>query len=72
MENKIKVFRVVKATAGRFHSWCNSNVGLIRKPNIFLREEIETKWDRVEPVLIPIISFIQKVINWIKKLFRIK
>ena len=29
----ITIFSIIKPTAGRFHSWVNSNVGVIKKPN---------------------------------------
>ena len=37
---KVEIFNIIKPTSGRFHSWVNSNVGTIRKPNnqIFVSE----------------------------------
>jgi hypothetical protein len=29
----VQIYKVIKQTAGGFHSWVESNVGVIRKPN---------------------------------------
>ena len=30
---KVEIYKIIRRTAGGFHSWCESNVGRIRKPN---------------------------------------
>ena len=53
---KVDIFRIIKKTSGGFHSWCESNVGIIRKPNnkILLYDGSGAWW--------------QKLLNYIKKL----
>lgn len=29
---KVKIYEVLRITAGRNHAWCGTNVGIIRKP----------------------------------------
>jgi len=52
---KVKIFKIIKITAGGFHSWCESNVGRIRKPNhnIFLYR-----------------NWLQKLCDWIINFFK--
>jgi hypothetical protein len=32
MKTKVILKKIVKITAGKMHAWCDSNMGLIRKP----------------------------------------
>lgn len=29
----VKIYKIIKKTAGGFHSWVETNIGIIRKPN---------------------------------------
>ena len=40
MKMKVKIYKTIKQTAGGFHSWCKSNVGVIRKPNSSIECEV--------------------------------
>lgn len=46
---KVLIYRIIKRTAGGFHSWCESNVGKIRKPNnnIQIAKWYEIWWSRI-------------------------
>jgi hypothetical protein len=57
----VEIFKVIKRTSGGFHSWCDSSVGLIRKPNNKLP---------VEEVKIPVKEkWWQRLWKWLKKIF---
>ncbi len=45
---KVEIFKQIKTTAGGFHSWVLSNVGIIRKPNnkIIIGKEEISWWKR--------------------------
>ena len=72
--NKVEIYDIKKRTAGGFHSWVNSNVGLIRKPNKDIPEITKIKKEekevggvedkRIKPVSIKL-KWYQKVFNWI-------
>ncbi len=63
---KIQLYNKIKNTAGGFHSWFNSNVGRIRKPNMEVEFEkvieVENKQEK------PSLSWWQKVGEYIKGL----
>lgn len=42
MKIKVKINKILRITAGRFHCWCDSNVGRIKKENKNVPEFI---WD---------------------------
>ena len=77
--SKVEIYKILRTTAGGFHSWCESNVGIIRKPNSairFMNVDISKSQDKgdlgghiikgVEPKL----KWYQKVWNWLIKLFK--
>jgi len=33
MKKKVRIYKILRTTPGQFHSWLDSNVGIIRKPN---------------------------------------
>ena len=68
---RVKIHRIIKQTAGGFHSWCESNVGRIRKPNSSIAMMMEEEKERrplreflVEP------KWYQKLWRWLVKLFK--
>ena len=63
MKEPVRIFKIIKiCSVVGFHSWCDSSVGKIRKPNDklrFLDKEKEIEIKKVEPKL-----------NWFQKLFK--
>ncbi len=45
---KVEIYKVIKITAGGFHSWVKSNVGIIRKPNNKILLHFEPTKEKVE------------------------
>ena len=60
MKEKIIITKILQTTAGKFHSWCETNIGLVvRKPNnkLDIQEKVYEKEN--EPKL-----------NWFQKIIR--
>lgn len=68
---KVQIYNIIKRTAGGFHSWCESNVGRIRKPNNVV-DMLVRKIDEcfAEEFLKP--KWYQRFWYWIKNLFNKK
>jgi len=64
--------KIISIIAGKFHCWCESNVGRIRKPNHAVPQDL---WDafngviRAEPEEIKL-RWYQRFWNWILKIFK--
>ena len=70
MKKKITIYKILKITAGGFHCWCESNVGVIRKPNNVISDDVWNAFFGIEPGLeVSELKWYQKVWNWIKSLF---
>ena len=74
---RVQISKILRITAGGFHSWCESNVGMVRKPNNVILEAnenalsediIDEFWQKTEKVLEP--KWYQRLWNWIKSLFK--
>ncbi len=60
---KVEIYKILKTTAGGFHSWCESNVGIIRKPN----NKIKIGTKSLETIISKL-KWYQKLWNFIKKI----
>ena len=65
----VQLLQKIKNTAGGFHSWWESDMGIIRKPNskIFLHFEPKPKIEKIEEIPKKK-SWFQKFLEWIKKI----
>lgn len=45
MKVPVNISKIIRTTAGRFHCWCDSNMGVIRKEN---RNVPNHLWDEFE------------------------
>ena len=83
MTNKIKVqiSKILRITAGKFHCWVDSNVGIIRKPNhaipkflwdTFLGKKPETivKKEMTYKLKEEKLRWYQRFWYWLKNLFQ--
>ena len=61
----VQLIEKIKDTAGGFHSWWKSDVGIIRKPN----NNIKLKPVQGEPKPMQKISWFKKILNWLKVVF---
>lgn len=72
--------KVLRITAGRFHCWCDSNIGIVRKPNnaipLFLwdafygkKPELKTiaKKEMTYRLKEQKLKWYQRLLIWIKK-----
>lgn len=62
----VKIYGIVKETAGKMHSWVRTDAGIKRKPNssfVFIDKGEEKLESRAS------LSWFQKVVQWFKKLF---
>jgi hypothetical protein len=70
---KVEIYKIIKRTSGRFHSWCQSTVGNIRKPNNKIREVLEEPEEFVSSIpsvfVLNELSWYRKLWYWIKHLF---
>jgi len=72
----IKIYNLIKQTAGGFHSWVDSSVGVIRKPNnkidINENDKIET-WKGYDETFDTKLgvkkSWFLRVWEWVKRVF---
>lgn len=70
---KAIISKIVKITAGKFHAWCESDVGIIRKPNGNIPKYL---WDiffnrEIKKIAKPIkLKWYQKLWKWFIKLLR--
>jgi len=75
---KVELYRIIKLTAGKFHCWCESSVGRIRKPNSAVPNHL---WDEFNHKPIPVmekeptkaeirLGWLQRFWNWIKRIFK--
>jgi len=68
----VRLEKIIKITAGRFRCWVESNVGLVRKPNHAVSQDL---WDdfhgieREAPVEIKL-KWYQRFWSWILKIFK--
>ncbi len=68
---KVQINKILRITAGRFHCWCDSNVGVIRKPTNAISDFL---WDvflgkKLKTIIKKELKWYQKFWNWIKNLF---
>ena len=73
----VEIYEIIKITSGGFHSWCKSNVGIIRKPNINISQSLWNKFKRIEPEKIVeqpkiVLKWYHKIWNWFINLFKFK
>ena len=74
---KVEIHRIIRITAGKFHAWCDSNVGIIRKPNSALVKLFcwfdfwKIEKPKVKQELIKLKWYI-RFWNWILKLLKRK
>ena len=76
MLNKVKIFKVIRITAGRFHCWYESDVGIIKKENKNIPQLV---WEmfhgkiKIEPRKIvekPKLRWYQRIFDWIYTIFQ--
>ena len=67
---KVQIFKVIRRTAGHYHSWCETNCGILRKPNNKLPVEEVKPFEEQREIRLGwwkrVLLFIR---NWIKKIF---
>ena len=74
---KVELHKIINITAGKFHCWCDSSVGKIRKLNNVIPDRLWNEFHHVViqtiskiPVEIPIrLNWLQRLWNQIKKIF---
>ena len=70
----VAINKIIELTAGKNHCWCDSDVGMVRKPNNAIRGRL---WDiffnrEIKKIIEPVkLRWYQKLWNWIKSLFNI-
>ncbi len=71
MKIKVIIYEILRITAGRFHCWCESNVGVIRKENKNVSDDL---WDIFlpKPLEVKELKWYQKLWNWFIKLLKNK
>ena len=68
----VQLIEKIKDTAGGFHSWWKSDVGIIRKPNNNIKlkpVQGEPKPMQEEAKPMQKISWFKKILNWLKVVF---
>lgn len=40
MKIKVRIYKIIRVTAGGFHSWCETNIGRMKKENKNIPEEV--------------------------------
>jgi len=62
---KVIISKILKMTAGHFHCWCDSNVGIIRKENKNIPLNVWNDFIGIKKEKEPIIK-----LKWYQKLWR--
>ena len=71
MRKKVQIYKMLKITAGGFHCWFESNVGVIRKPNNVISDDVwNAFFPKPEPIKVLELKWYQKFWNWIKHLLK--
>ena len=61
----VQIYKIIKQTAGGFHSWVESSVGIIRKPNSEINlPEITPEIKKAEPKKR---NWLVRLWEWVKK-----
>jgi len=74
---KVELRRIIKITAGRFHCWCESNIGRIRKPNAAVPQDLwnefekgTTKMELTKSIATPGQNWYQRLWCWFKNIIK--
>lgn len=46
---KVQISKILRITAGKFHCWCDSNAGIIKKPNNAVPDFLWNKFEGIKP-----------------------
>jgi len=67
MKTPANIFKIIKVTACRFHCWCDSDMGRIKKENKNVSRDL---WNKFEEVTSKTkLKWYQRLLFWFKKLW---
>jgi len=69
MKIPVQINKIIKITPGKFHSWCESNIGIIKKENKNIQKYLLYNAEDKISVTKEGLNWYQKLYQWLKTIW---